>query len=74
MNLLHLCAMMKQLLCEGNPLFGASEIYEADCILTTVLGSDVHDRTNLENQVVLIETSGGLVISVHTCGGNYVKG
>ena len=74
MNLLHLCTLTKQLLCEGKTVFGASEIYEADCILTTVLGSDVHDRTNLKNQVVLIETSGGLVISVHTCGGNYVKG
>ena len=71
MNLLHLCTLTKQLLCEGKTVFGASEIYEADCILTTVLGSDV---PNLKNQVVLIETSGVLVISVHTCGGNYVKG
>ena len=69
MNLLHLYTLTKQFLCEGKTVYGASEIYEADCILSTVMGSDVHDRTHLKSQVVLTETSGGLVISAHMCGG-----
>ena len=47
---------------------------EASYILSIELGKDVLDQKSLKSQAARIVTNGGLVRSVHTCGGNYVKG